>query len=80
MLRHVLPNTMGPILVISTINLALCDHHRGDVVVSGIRHARDMPASYVDPESAQLSVRGEWWIVAFPAFALAALICPSTCS
>ena len=58
MLRHVLPNTMGPILVIATINLALADHHRGDAVVSRLRHARHHAlARHPDPDRQQLSVR-----------------------
>ena len=57
MLRHVLPNAMGPILVIATINLALADHHRGDAVVSGRRHARHHAlARHLDPDRQQLSV------------------------
>ena len=58
MLRHVLPNAMGPILVIATINLALADHHRGDAVVSRRRHARHHAlARHADPDRQQLSVR-----------------------
>ncbi len=40
MLRHVLPNTMGPILVIATINLALAIITEATLSFLGVRHAR----------------------------------------
>ncbi len=41
MLRHVLPNVTGPVLVIATIHLGRGDHHRGDAVVPGRGRAGD---------------------------------------
>ena len=40
MLRHVLPNTMGPILVIATINLALAIITEATLSFLGVGHAR----------------------------------------
>jgi ABC-type amino acid transport system permease subunit len=57
MLRHVLPNTMGPILVIATINLALAVITEATLVVSRRRHARHHAvARHLDPDRQQLSV------------------------
>jgi peptide/nickel transport system permease protein len=67
MLRHVLPNVLGPVLVIATINLGARDHHRGDAVVPRRRHAADHAvARHADPHRQQFLFSGEWWIVAFP--------------
>ena len=59
MLRHVLPNTMGPILVIATINLALAIITEATLSFLGFRHARHHAlARHPDPDRQQLSVRG----------------------
>ena len=76
MFRHVLPNVMGPVLVIATINLALADHHRGDPVLPRLRHAAEtMPSlGTLIRIGNNYLFSGEWWIVAFPGVALAALV------
>ena len=58
MLRHVLPNAMGPILVIATINLALAIITEATLVVPRLRHARHHAvARHPDPDRQQLPVR-----------------------
>ena len=76
MLRHVLPNVIGPVLVIATINLGARHHHRGDAVVPRRRHAADtMPSlGTLIRIGNNYLFAGEWWIVAFPGIALAVLV------
>src|SRR3981081_3464457 len=75
MLRHVLPNTMGPILVIATINLALAIITEATLSFLGA----GMPDT-VPPAGALIRIvnsylfAGEWWIIAFPGLALSVLI------
>ena len=58
MLRHVLPNTMGPDSRDRHHQPRARHHHRGDAVVSGRRHARyHALARHPDPDRQQLSVR-----------------------
>ncbi|SFI03931.1 ABC transporter permease [Bradyrhizobium sp. Gha] len=75
MLRHVLPNTTGPILVIATINLALAIITEATLSFLGSGMPETMPSlgTLIRIGNGYLFA-GEWWIVAFPGFALAALI------
>ena len=75
MLRHVLPNTMGPILVIATINLALAIITEATLSFLGVGVPPTQPSlgSLIRIGNNYLFA-GEWWIVAFPGLALAALI------
>ena len=75
MLRHVLPNTMGPILVIATINLALAIITEATLSFLGSGMPETMPSlgTLIRIGNGYLFA-GEWWIVAFPGIALAALI------
>jgi peptide/nickel transport system permease protein len=75
MLRHVLPNVMGPVLVIATINLAVAIILEATLSFLGV----GMPAT--EPSLGTLIdigqdflFSGEWWITIFPGFALAALV------
>jgi peptide/nickel transport system permease protein len=75
MLRHVLPNTMGPILVIATINLALAVITEATLSFLGAGMPDTMPSlGTLIRIGNNYLFSGEWWIVAFPSFALAALI------
>ncbi len=75
MLRHVLPNVMGPVLVIATINLAIAVLGEATLSFLGVG---------VPPTSPSLGTlirigndflfSGEWWIVIFPGVTLATLI------
>jgi peptide/nickel transport system permease protein len=75
MFRHVLPNTMGPILVIATINLALAIITEATLSFLGVGLPDTMPSlgTFIRIGNNYLFA-GEWWIVAFPGIALAALI------
>ncbi len=75
MLRHVLPNTMGPILVIATINLALAIITEATLSFLGVGLPDTMPSlGTLIRIGNNYLFAGEWWIVAFPGAALAALI------
>ena len=75
MLRHVLPNTMGPILVIATINLALAIITEATLSFLGAGMPDTMPSlGTLIRIGNNYLFAGEWWIVAFPGFALAGLI------
>ena len=75
LLRHVLPNTTGPILVIATINLALAIITEATLSFLGAGMPDTMPSlgSLIRIGNNYL-FSGEWWIVAFPGLALAILI------
>ncbi len=75
MLRHVLPNAMGPILVIATINLALAIITEATLSFLGAGMPDTMPSlGTLIRIGNNYLFAGEWWIVAFPGVALAALI------
>ncbi|HLG84745.1 MAG TPA: ABC transporter permease [Bradyrhizobium sp.] len=75
MLRHVLPNTMGPILVIATINLALAIITEATLSFLGSGMPDTMPSlGTLIRIGNNYLFSGEWWIVAFPGIALATLI------
>ena len=75
MLRHVLPNAMGPILVIATINLALAIITEATLSFLGAGMPDTMPSlGTLIRIGNNYLFSGEWWIVAFPGLALAALI------
>ena len=75
MLRHVLPNAMGPVLIIATINLALAILTEATLSFLGLGMPDTMPSlGTLIRIGNNYLFSGEWWIVAFPGFALAALI------
>jgi len=75
MLRHVLPNAMGPVLIIATINLALAIITEATLSFLGVGLPDTMPSlGTLIRIGNNYLFAGEWWIVAFPGFALAALI------
>jgi peptide/nickel transport system permease protein len=75
MLRHVLPNTTGPIMVIATINLALAIITEATLSFLGVGLPDTMPSlGTLIRIGNNYLFAGEWWIVAFPGIALAALI------
>jgi peptide/nickel transport system permease protein len=75
MLRHVLPNTTGPVLVIATINLALAIITEATLSFLGSGMPDTMPSlGTLIRIGNNYLFSGEWWIVAFPGIALAALI------
>ena len=75
LLRHVLPNAMGPILVIATINLALAVITEATLSFLGAGMPDTMPSlGTLIRIGNNYLFAGEWWIVAFPGLALASLI------
>jgi peptide/nickel transport system permease protein len=75
MIRHVLPNTMGPILVIATINLALAIITEATLSFLGSGMPDTMPSlGTLIRIGNNYLFSGEWWVVIFPGVALAALI------
>src|SRR5580692_11828398 len=75
MLRHVLPNAMGPILVIATINLALAIITEATLSFLGSGMPDTMPSlGTLIRIGNNYLFAGEWWIVAFPGIGLATLI------
>ena len=72
MLRHVLPNVMGPVLVIATINLALAIITEATLSFLGAGMPDTMPSlGTLIRIGNNYLFSGEWWIVAFPGIALA---------
>ena len=56
MFRHVLPNVLGPVLVLATVH-GHRHHHRGDAVVPGRGRAADVAvAGHVDPHRQRFPV------------------------
>ena len=75
MLRHVLPNALGPILVIATINLALAIITEATLSFLGTGMPDTMPSlGTLIRIGNNYLFAGEWWIVAFPGIALAGLV------
>ena len=74
MLRHVLPNAMGPVLVIATINLALAIITEATLSFLGSGMPDTMPSlGTLIRIGNNYLFSGEWWIVAFPGIALETL-------
>ena len=70
-----LPNTMGPILVIATINLGLAIITEATLSFLGSGMPDTMPSlGTLIRIGNNYLFAGEWWIVAFPGVALAGLI------
>jgi len=75
MVRHVLPNVMGPVLVIATINLALAVITEATLSFLGSGMPDTMPSlGTLIRIGNNYLFSGEWWIIAFPGIALALLV------
>jgi peptide/nickel transport system permease protein len=75
MLRHVLPNTTGPVMVIATINLALAIITEATLSFLGSGMPDTMPSlGTLIRIGNNYLFSGEWWIIIFPGAALAVLI------
>ena len=73
--RHNLPNVLGPVLVIATINLALAILTEATLSFLGVGLPATEPSLGALVRIGQnFLFSGEWWIVAFPSVALATLI------
>ncbi|WP_332684460.1 ABC transporter permease [Bosea sp. (in: a-proteobacteria)] len=75
MLRHVLPNVIGPVLVILTINLALAVITEATLSFLGVGLPPTQPSlgTLISIGNRYL-FSGDWWIVAFPGLTLAILV------
>ncbi len=74
-IRHILPNVMGPVLVIATINLALAIILEATLSFLGVGLPATQPSLGTLIRIGQnFLFSGEWWIVAFPSAALAILV------
>jgi peptide/nickel transport system permease protein len=75
MFRHVLPNVLGPVLVIATINLALAIITEATLSFLGTGMPETMPSlGTMIRIGNNYLFSGEWWIVAFPGITLALLV------
>ena len=75
LLRHILPNTLGPIFVIATINLALAIITEATLSFLGSGMPDTMPSlGTLIRIGNNYLFSGEWWVIGFPGLALAALI------
>ncbi|KAB0267347.1 ABC transporter permease [Microvirga brassicacearum] len=75
MIKHILPNVTGPVLVIATINLALAVITEATLSFLGTGMPETMPSlGTLIRIGNNYLFSGEWWIVAFPGIALAALV------
>ena len=75
MLRHVLPNVIGPVLVILTINLGLAVITEATLSFLGVGLPATQPSlgTLISTGNKYL-FSGDWWIVTFPSITLAALV------
>jgi peptide/nickel transport system permease protein len=74
MLRHILPNALGPVLVIATISLALAIIAEATLSFLGVGAPPTQPSLGTLIRIGQdFLFSGEWWILLFPAATLLAL-------
>jgi peptide/nickel transport system permease protein len=75
MFRHVLPNVLGPVLVIATINLALAIITEATLSFLGVGVPPTQPSlGTLIRIGNDYLFSGEWWITAFPGITLAVLV------
>jgi peptide/nickel transport system permease protein len=74
MLRHILPNVLGPVLVIATIGLALAIIAEATLSFLGVGLPPTSPSlGTLIRVGNDFLFSGEWWITLFPALALVIL-------
>lgn len=75
MVRHVLPNVLGPVLVIATINLALAVITEATLSFLGVGLPPTQPSlGTLIRIGNNFLFSGEWWITVFPGIALAVFV------
>jgi peptide/nickel transport system permease protein len=73
--RHVLPNTMGPVLVIATINVATAIITEATLSFLGVGVPPTQPSlGTLIRIGNDFLISGEWWITLFPGAALVLLV------
>jgi peptide/nickel transport system permease protein len=75
MLRHVLPNVLGPVLVLATIGLALAIITEATLSFLGVGVPPTQPSlGTLIRVGNNFLFSGEWWITLFPSLALVMLV------
>ena len=75
MLRHVLPNVLGPVLVIATLNLGLAILSEATLSFLGVGVPPTRPSlGTLIRIGNEFLLSGEWWITLFPGIALVTLV------
>ena len=75
MVRHVLPNVTGPVLVIATINLGLAVITEASLSFLGVGLPSTQPSlGTLIRLGNEVLQSGDWWITVFPGITLAALV------
>lgn len=75
MLRHVLPNVLGPVLVIATIGLAVAIITEATLSFLGVGVPPTYPSlGTLIRNGKEVLSAGEWWIATFPGLALVLLV------
>lgn len=75
MLRHILPNVMGPVLVLATINLGMAVLTEATLSFLGVGMPATQPSlGTLIQIGNEYLFSGIWWVVIFPAATLAALV------
>jgi peptide/nickel transport system permease protein len=75
MLTHVLPNVLGPVLVIATLNLALAIISEATLSFLGVGVPPTQPSlGTLIRIGNDFLLSGEWWIAIFPGIALVAMV------
>jgi len=75
MVRHVLPNVTGPVLVIATINLGLAIISEATLSFLGVGLPSTQPSlGTLIRLGNEVLQSGDWWITVFPGATLAALV------
>ena len=75
MLRHVLPNVMGPVLVIATIHIATAIITEATLSFLGVGVPPTRPSlGTLIRIGNEYMLSGEWWITVFPGIALITLV------
>ena len=74
MAKHILPNVMGPVMVIATINLALAVIEEATLSFFGVGMPVTQPSlGTLIRFGQQYLISGEWWILLFPAVTIVIL-------
>jgi peptide/nickel transport system permease protein len=74
MAKHILPNVMGPVMVIATINLALAIIEEATLSFFGVGMPVTQPSlGTLIRFGQQYLMSGEWWILLFPALTIVIL-------
>jgi peptide/nickel transport system permease protein len=75
MFRHVLPNVLGPVLVIATLNVATAILTEATLSFLGVGMPSTQPSlGTLINEGQNYLMAGEWWLTIFPGLALVAMV------